>query len=61
MFITCVCMAIALTLFTLSLQQEVATEAALTFVPYAVVLAIHTHGIIFCGTLRNPFLNSAWI
>lgn len=44
-------------LVTLSLQQEVATEAALTLVPHTVVLAIHTHSILFCGTLRHPVLN----
>lgn len=44
-------------LVTLPLQQEVATEAALTLVPHTVVLTIHTHSIFFCGTLGNPVLN----
>lgn len=44
-------------LIALPLQQEEPTEAALTLVPHAVVLAIHTHSILFCGTLRHPVLN----
>lgn len=44
-------------LLTLPLQQEVATEAALTLVADAVVLAVHTHGVLLCGPLGNPFLN----
>lgn len=44
-------------LFTLSLQQEVATKTAFTFVPQTVVLAVHTHSILFCGTLRHPIRN----
>lgn len=44
-------------LLALPLQQEVATKAALTLVPHTVVLATHTHGILFCGTLRHPVLN----
>lgn len=44
-------------LVTFPLQQEVATEAALTLVPHAVVLAIHTHSTLFCGTLSHPVLN----
>lgn len=44
-------------LVTFPVQQEVATEAALTLVPHAVVLAIYTHSTFFCGTLRHPVLN----
>lgn len=44
-------------LLTLPLQQEVATEAALTLVADAVVLAVHTHGVLLCGPLGHPFLN----
>lgn len=44
-------------LFTFPLQQEVATEAALTLVSHTVVLAVHTHSVFFCGTLRNPGFN----
>lgn len=55
---TRVCMAITLTLVTLPMQQEVAIEAALALVPLAVVLAIHTHSILFRGTLRHPVLNA---
>lgn len=61
MFITRVCMAITLTLLTLPLQQKVATEAALTLVPHTVVLAIHTHSILFCWTLRHPVLNAVGV
>lgn len=57
-FIACVCMAITLTLLTLPLQQEVATKAALTPIPYAVVLTIYTYSILLCRTLRHPGLNA---
>lgn len=44
-------------LLTLPLQQEVATEAALTLIPKTVVLTAHTHSIVlsraFCGPLFN--------
>jgi hypothetical protein len=32
-------------------------EAALAFVPIAVVLAVHTYGIIFTRTLCHPVFN----
>lgn len=41
-------------LFTLSLQQEVATKAALTLVTNAVVLTVHTHSIILSRAFHYP-------
>lgn len=41
-------------LFTLSLQQEVAAKAALTLVTDTVVLTFHTHSIILSRAFRYP-------
>ena len=34
-------------------------EAALTLIPVAVILAVHTHSLIFTGTLCHPVFNLA--
>lgn len=34
-------------------------EAALTFVPIAIILAVHTHSLIFTRTLCHPVFNLA--
>ena len=34
-------------------------EAALTLIPVAVILAVHTHSLIFTGTLCHPLFNLA--
>ena len=34
-------------------------EAALTLIPVAVILAVHTHSLIFTGTLCHPVVNLA--
>lgn len=41
------------------IQEEVAMEAALTSVPIAVVLAVHTHSFIFTRTFCYPGFNLA--
>lgn len=43
----------------LPIQEEVAVEAALTFVPIAVVPAVHTHSLVFTRTLCHPVFNLA--
>ena len=40
-------------------EEEVAVEAALTLIPVAVILAVHTHSLIFAGTLCRPVFNLA--
>lgn len=44
-------------LFTLPQQQEVASEAVVTLVAHAVVLAVHTDHVILRGALGNPLDN----
>lgn len=44
-------------LLTLPLQQEVATEAALTLIPNTVVLTAHTHSIVLSRALCCPLFN----
>ena len=34
-------------------------EAALTFVPIAIILAVHTHGLVFTRTLCHPVFDLA--
>lgn len=34
-------------------------EAALTFVPIAIILAVYTHGLVFTRTLCHPVFNLA--
>lgn len=34
-------------------------EAALTFVPIAVILAVYTHSLVFAGALCHPVFNLA--
>lgn len=34
-------------------------KAALAFVPIAIILAVHTHGLIFTRTLAHPIFNLA--
>lgn len=41
-------------LFAFALQQEVAAEAGLTFVPHTVVLAVDAHGTDLRGALHHP-------
>lgn len=48
------CFSICHLLFALALQEKVSAEAALTLIPNAVVLTVHTHGIILSRALRNP-------
>lgn len=43
----------------LPIQEEVAMEAALTFVPIAIILAVHTHSLIFTRTFCHPVFNLA--
>lgn len=44
-------------LLTLPLQQEVATEAALTLIPHTVVLTAHTHSIFLSRAFCCPLFN----
>lgn len=44
-------------LLTLPLQQEVATEAALTLIPHTVVLTAHTHSTVLSGAFCCPLFN----
>lgn len=53
--------AIALAFGALPVQEEVAVEAALTFVAIAVILAVHTHGFVLTRTFGHPVLNLIWI
>lgn len=41
----------------LPIQEEVAVQAALTFVPIAVILAVHTHSLVFTRPLCHPVFN----
>lgn len=41
------------------IQEEVAMEAALTFVPVAIILTVDTHSFIFTRTLCHPVFNLA--
>lgn len=41
------------------IQEEVAMEAALTFVPVAIILAVDTHSFVFTRTLCHPVFNLA--
>lgn len=41
----------------LPVQEEVAVEAALTLVPIAIILAAHTHCLVFTRTLCHPVFN----
>lgn len=43
----------------LPIQEEVAMEAALTFVPIAIILAVHTHSLVFTRTFCHPVFNLA--
>lgn len=43
----------------LPIQEEVAVQAALAFVPVAVILTVHTHSLVFTRPLGHPVVNLA--